>query len=164
MTRALVSALLGAFGWTFLEYVIHRWMGHDRRLRWTPFGKEHLRHHVEGGYFAPAWKKLVAAAVTSTLLSGPAILLAGAPSGLAFVAGLMAMYGAYEVLHRLEHVREGMGAYGRWARRHHFTHHYVDARCNHGVTSPLWDLVFGTYRRPPEEITVPARLRAKVPS
>ena len=36
-----VAALLGVLSWTFLEYVIHRWMGHDRRFRRTPFGVEH---------------------------------------------------------------------------------------------------------------------------
>jgi sterol desaturase/sphingolipid hydroxylase (fatty acid hydroxylase superfamily) len=33
----------------------------------------------------------------------------------------------------------------------------VDARTNHGVTSPLWDVVFGTYRAP-GTIRVPSRL------
>ena len=53
MIAIVVAAACGVVTWTLLEYVIHRWMGHDRRFRRTPFGKEHLRHHVEGGYFAP---------------------------------------------------------------------------------------------------------------
>lgn len=91
------------------------------------------------------------------MLSGPAILIAGRTVGVAYVLGLIGFYGAYEVLHRREHTHPGIGAYGRWARRHHFHHHFADARVNHGVTSPLWDLVFGTYRRP-GVIKVPARL------
>ena len=87
----------------------------------------------------------------------PAFALAGRALGGAYVLGLMGFYGAYEVLHRLEHVWAGIGPYARWARKHHFYHHFVDARMNHGVTSPIWDLVFGTYRKP-DVITVPKKL------
>lgn len=158
MTISLaLSAALGAFSWTFLEYVIHRWLGHDPRFRGNPFGVEHVRHHVEGNYFAPSWKKLIVAALAAAVIAAPAILALGVPHGIAYVAGLMGFYGVYEVLHRLEHVSPGLGPYARWARRHHFTHHFVDARKNHGVTSPLWDIVFGTYQKP-GTITVPRKL------
>jgi sterol desaturase/sphingolipid hydroxylase (fatty acid hydroxylase superfamily) len=156
MTAAIVTAALGAFTWSFLEYVIHRWLGHDRRFRGNPFGKEHLRHHVEGDYFAPTRKKLVVAAVAAVVLGVPAVRLGGALGG-AWTLGFLAFYAAYEILHRREHTSAGIGAYGRWARRHHFHHHFVDGRTNHGVTSPLWDLVFGTYARP-ATIPVPERL------
>ena len=157
MLGLAASAAAGALTWTLLEYVIHRWMGHDRRFRRTPLGLEHVRHHAEGNYFAPTWKKLVAAAAAIAVLSGPAVAVAGVARGMAYVAGVIAFYGVYEFLHRREHTSAGIGPYGRWARRHHFHHHFVDPRTNHGVTSPLWDLVFGTYRTP-TTIKVPARL------
>jgi len=47
-----VAGVSGILTWTLLEYLIHRWGGHDRRFRRTPFGKEHVRHHIEGDYFA----------------------------------------------------------------------------------------------------------------
>lgn len=158
MILSLVSAALaGAFTWTFLEYVIHRWGGHDTRFRRTPFGVEHIRHHIEGNYFAPTWKKLLVAPLAAAIVALPAIPLLGWTLGLAYVAGLIGFYGIYEILHRLEHVWPGIGPYARWARRHHFTHHFVDARVNHGVTTPIWDLVFGTYKRA-DLITVPRKL------
>jgi hypothetical protein len=43
--------------------------------------------------------------------------------------------------------RTRLGWYGRWARGHHFHHHFVDARVNYGVTSPVWDVVLRTRRR-----------------
>ena len=153
----IAAAACGVLTWTLLEYLIHRWMGHDRRFRRSPFGIEHVRHHVEGNYFAPTWKKLVAAALVAAVLCGPAIAIAGVANGVAYVAGLVAFYGVYEWLHRREHTHAGVGPYGRWARRHHFHHHFVDARTNHGVTSPLWDVAFGTYRRP-TKIRVPVKL------
>lgn len=151
----IAAALLGALTWTLLEYVIHRWLGH--RWRRNPFGVEHVRHHAEGNYFAPSWKKLGVAALFGALLVLPAVALAGRALGGAYVAGLMGFYGAYELLHRLEHTFAGIGPYGRWAREHHLHHHYVDPRTNHGVTSPIWDLVFRTYRKP-RVISVPRKL------
>ena len=50
-----------------------------------------------------------------------------------------------------------MPARSRYLRRHHFHHHFVDGRKNHGVTTPIWDFVFGTYEQP-TKIRVPAKL------
>ena len=146
----------GALTWTFLEYVIHRWLGHDGRFRGNPFGVEHVRHHAEGNYFAPTIKKLGVAAVVGLVLGIPAALLAGS-AGVAWIGGLLVAYGAYEIHHRREHTHPGRTGYGRWARAHHFHHHFVDPRANHGVTSPLWDVFFRTYR-PVAVIPVPRRL------
>lgn len=154
----IVAAACGVASWTLVEYLLHRWMGHDRRFRGNPFGVEHVRHHSEGDYFAPTWKKGLAAAAFTAVVIGPALALAGRADGLAYVAGLVGFYGVYEWLHRREHTHAGIGPYGRWARRHHFHHHFVDVRVNHGVTSPIWDLVFGTYEKP-GVIRVPVKLR-----
>jgi sterol desaturase/sphingolipid hydroxylase (fatty acid hydroxylase superfamily) len=153
----IAAAGAGAASWTLFEYVIHRWGGHDRRFRRTPFGVEHVRHHIEGNYFAETWKKVAAAAIVAAVLIGPAIAIAGASVGSGYVAGLLALYGGYELLHRREHTHAGIGPYGRWARRHHFHHHFFDGRTNHGVTTPLWDFVFRTYQRP-SIIEVPQKL------
>ncbi len=153
----LLAVLLGVSTWSFLEYVIHRWLGHERSFRGNLFGIEHKRHHFEGDYFAPLSRKAPVAAGAAIVLAIPAVLIAGPTIGLSYVAGLIGFYLVYEVLHRREHTHPGLGAYGRWARRHHFFHHFVDARRNHGVTSPIWDFVFGTYTKP-TIIKVPARL------
>lgn len=153
-----LALLLGAVTWSFLEYCIHRWLGHDRRLRGNPFGQEHTRHHSQGDYFAPAHKKALAALLALVVVLPPSVLVAGPLVGGAYTAGLVGFYLYYEVLHRREHTHAGIGAYGRWARRHHFYHHFVDPSMNHGVTSPVWDLVFGTYRVP-GVIPVPVKLK-----
>jgi sterol desaturase/sphingolipid hydroxylase (fatty acid hydroxylase superfamily) len=152
----LLALFLGALTWSFLEDLIHRFLGHVPALRPNPFASEHIRHHSEGDYFAPTWKKMLAAAIFTALLIVPVTMLVGTGLGLAYLAGLMGFYATYEVLHRREHTHAGVNAYGRWARKHHFAHHYSDARSNHGVTSPLWDLVFGTYR-PVQTVRVPKK-------
>jgi hypothetical protein len=40
-----------------MEYVLHRWLGHDPRFRPSLFAPEHVRHHGEGNDGAPSWKK-----------------------------------------------------------------------------------------------------------
>jgi sterol desaturase/sphingolipid hydroxylase (fatty acid hydroxylase superfamily) len=157
MIGVTAAVAAGAITWTFLEYVIHRWGGHDRRFKRTPFGVEHVRHHIEGDYFSPSWKKVVIATLVGFVVLLLASAVAGRGIGAGYVGGLLACYAGYELLHRREHTHPGVGPYGRWARRHHFHHHFSDGRKNHGVTSPLWDLVFGTYETP-TTIRVPRKL------
>lgn len=153
---ALAGGLfLGVFTWSFLEYCVHRWAGHDRRLRGNIFEREHTRHHSQGDYFAPTSKKL-AAAFAALALTAPLWWVFGA-AGVAYSVGFAGFYLYYEALHRREHTHQGIGPYGRWARRHHFYHHFCNPKANHGVTSPLWDFVFGTYEKP-EVIPVPRKL------
>ena len=157
MMEVVLPALLGVLLWTFLEYLIHRFMGHYRPWRGNIFEQEHTRHHSQGNYFAPAWKKGGAAVLVTAILSPPAVLLVGWAPGLSFVLGFVTFYLTYELLHRLAHVHAGVGFYGRWLRRHHFHHHFVHPKMNHGVTSPIWDVVFGTYEAP-AQIPVPEKL------
>lgn len=154
----LGAACLGILTWSFLEYVIHRFAAHSRSFwRSSPFSREHTRHHAEGNYFAPAWKKVPVAIVFMLIIAPMAIALTNQFAGLSYATALVGTYVAYEVHHRRLHTHAGNSTYGRWARLHHFHHHFVDPRTNHGVTSPLWDFVFGTYRRP-STIRVPERL------
>jgi len=156
----VVAVALGIATWSLMEYVIHRWAGHDKRLTGNFFGVEHIAHHSRGHYFAPWWKKAATAIGAAVILAGPAILVAGVVHGVAWVAGTIGFYLYYELLHRLEHVNGGFTPYGRWARKHHFYHHFHDPSVNHGVTSPIWDHVFRTHVsvdriRVPEKLMLP---------
>lgn len=153
-----LALFAGIASWSLLEYVIHRWAGHDRRfVKRTLFGVEHTRHHSEGNYFAPAWKKAMMAAVVVPVLTLPVGAVLGWAMGLAYVLGLVGFYLIYEWMHYRMHVVPGAGRYGRWARKHHFFHHFHKPSVNHGVTSPLWDWVFGTLEWP-GQVHVPERL------
>jgi len=155
LTVALAFGL-GAAGWSLAEYGLHRFVFHGASATRLGAG-EHRRHHAEVDYFAPWWQKALAAlAVTASML--PLSLLgAGPAAGLAFTGGFIAMYLAYEVLHRTAHTRPPRGRYGRWRRRNHFAHHFMDPRRAQGVTTPVWDVVFGT-RLPVARVRVPRRL------
>jgi hypothetical protein len=150
------ALLAGAFAWTLAEYGLHRVVFHE--LSHAGLGaKEHRRHHAEPDYFAPAWQKALAALAASALLLPGSAFVGGWVFGAPFTAGFIATYLAYEVLHRRCHTHPPRGAYGRWRRRNHFAHHFADPRRGHGVTTPLWDHVFGTSLRL-ERVRVPRAL------
>lgn len=156
MIYVIGMCVAGVFSWTFLEYAIHNWLGHLGKGK-NEFSREHLRHHAEGDYFAPTLKKLKVAGVITAFLTPVMMFALGYYGGGAFVFGLMSMYTAYEVIHRRCHTHPPRGWYSRWARKHHFYHHFKRPHHNHGVTTPIWDFVFGTYTKP-ERIVVPRKL------
>ncbi len=146
MTALLI--LLGAFAWTLAEYLLHRFDGHGMRGK-TPFSRNHLRHHADPTWFAEPWKKAILAAGILGPLFGGLTLALGLAVALPFTGAFTATWLAYEWIHRRIHTHPPRGPYGRWARRHHLLHHHRSPKRNHGVTSPLWDLVFGTWDRTP---------------
>jgi sterol desaturase/sphingolipid hydroxylase (fatty acid hydroxylase superfamily) len=158
--RVGAGLVCGAVLWTLLEYVLHRWAFHGRKLG-RAVAREHLEHHTKVDYFAPMWLKLAMAFPTLALIA-VAGMAAAASFGLALAAGTFASWLVYEWVHRRIHVAAPRGRYGAWARRHHLSHHFGLAHANHGVTSPLWDLLFGTYVEP-QVIRVPHRFAAKFP-
>jgi len=140
-----IAAIGGALFWTFMEYVLHRFRGHAPKGTST-FKREHLAHHA-ADYFTPTGKKIVMSAPAFGLLGLVGSVAAGPLLGLTFTGGFIAAYVHYEVVHRRIHTHAPTGPYGRLIRRHHLFHHFGDARLNHGVTSPIWDIVFGTRAR-----------------
>jgi hypothetical protein len=139
----LAAFAAGAFTWTLAEYGLHRVVFHALP-RPVLGAREHRQHHARPDYFAPAWQKALAALVVSGALLAGLSRVSGPGVGAAATGGFIAMYLAYEVLHRRCHTHPPRGAYGRWRRRNHFAHHFGDPHRAHGVTTPLWDHVFGT--------------------
>jgi sterol desaturase/sphingolipid hydroxylase (fatty acid hydroxylase superfamily) len=147
---------LGGLGWSLTEYFLHRFGAHEGPNK-LEFRKEHLAHHARANYFAPTSKKIVGAGKVVVPMGVVAALIAGW-AGVAFALGFTAMYTGYEVLHRRIHTHPPTGPYSRLVRKHHYVHHFMDAKSNHGVTSPIWDIVFGTRRVVTGPVRVPAKL------
>jgi sterol desaturase/sphingolipid hydroxylase (fatty acid hydroxylase superfamily) len=63
-------------------------------------------------------------------------------------AGLMLGYIWYVAVHHvLHHWRIHPGSYLYHWKRRHALHHYARHPCNFGVTTQIWDRVFGTVHR-----------------
>jgi sterol desaturase/sphingolipid hydroxylase (fatty acid hydroxylase superfamily) len=114
--------------------------------------REHRAHHGD-----PEATRVGLRAVGYGAVIAPVGLASGAlgcwPLGLGWAAG----YAAYEQFHWREHHRPPLGRWERAARRRHFAHHFMSARANFGVTTALWDRVFGT-AAPVVRVRVPAHL------
>ena len=122
-------ALLGFVLFTFLEYWIHRTVLH----RWF-YQKSHARHHDHPEEYT------FIAGVPFLFLTLYFILPAGLFVG--FTIAYIWFYSWHHLLHHIDlqdhpHIK-------RYARWHLMHHKYI--RCNFGITSPVWDRVFGTYR------------------
>ncbi|MGE3620287.1 MAG: sterol desaturase family protein [Acidimicrobiia bacterium] len=154
-TAALV--IFGAASWSFTEYLMHRFVMHELKGKGLA-SREHLRHHAERDSVLESWYF----AWTGVLLVGAAlgflVTLGVGAIGWAYSVGWVAAYGAYDWLHYRAHRRPIRNPYERWLRRHHFYHHFGHPMTNHGVTSPFWDMVFGTYVRVDGPIRVPRRM------
>jgi sterol desaturase/sphingolipid hydroxylase (fatty acid hydroxylase superfamily) len=157
IAKLLLSIVSGAAGWSFMEYALHCWGGHAARGR-TFFSREHLAHHANPGYFTPTPLKLATAAPFLVVLAAVSVKLGGALQGLVFTTSFAASWALYELAHRRIHTHPPHSAWSRWRRLNHIHHHFREPRMNHGVTSPLWDVVFRTHVAVKEPIRVPRRL------
>lgn len=140
----LLGIAAGLAAWTFLEYLIHNFLGHLPKGK-TFVSREHLQHHKDITYFSPLPKKLRGAVPVLVILGGGLTWLVGIPFGLGFLGSIVAGWTTYEWLHQSIHVNGPRSRYGRWAARHHLSHHFMRPNVNHGVTTPLWDILLGTY-------------------
>jgi sterol desaturase/sphingolipid hydroxylase (fatty acid hydroxylase superfamily) len=158
MTLLSLAATIcaGIIAWTLTEYLVHRFDGHGYRL----IIPNHLHHHsdpVEYGVSYTSYAALTMFTAIWMLLGWPVgLAVHGLIFGLTFSCSLR----YYEWLHDALHDHAPRTAYGRWARRHHFFHHFKDPSLNHGVTSPVWDIVFRTHQ-PVREMMVPRKMAMK---
>jgi sterol desaturase/sphingolipid hydroxylase (fatty acid hydroxylase superfamily) len=125
----------GLVAWTLYEYVTHRWISH--RV-WFLRDAHYLHHEKQLDYIA------VPPAMT---LAFYAIFwgLFGFQSS-SIMVGFSTGYIAYSAAHTAFHyARIRPGDFWFDAKRRHALHHSNDKE-NFGVTSPIWDFAFGTYR------------------
>ena len=148
----LASGLVvaGMFAWTLAEYVLHRFVMHEMVGKGMP-SREHLIHHADPqnnpGRPLLSWIGIIVVGAVLFGWSVPLLTSAVVGSGwvgLAMYAGWLLGYGTYEQIHERSHFEAPRGRYTTWVRRHHFHHHNGHPMANHGVTTPLWDKVFGT--------------------
>ena len=140
----------GLFVWTFLEYLLHRFVfhmpAHDQRSRFRRF-MFHWYHHE----FPNDRMRLLAPPLMSWSVA-PVVwilwrLALGADAAWPAFAGTALGYLAYDYIHYYTHHFKPGNPIGRWLRSYHLLHHHDDDQeCRFGVSSPLWDLVFGTYK------------------
>jgi len=148
----LIAFLLGLFLWTLAEYLLHRFLFHHHAK--SEQGKKifflfHGVHHAQ-----PQCKtRLVMPPVVSIPLAlvfyGLFHLVFGTLLGGSYwvgplFSGFILGYLAYDLTHYATHHWPMRNGIWKWLKRHHMRHHYKTPGLRFGVSSPLWDYVFGT--------------------
>jgi sterol desaturase/sphingolipid hydroxylase (fatty acid hydroxylase superfamily) len=147
---SVASLVAGLLSWGLIEYSIHRWILHREPPRdggaGLPGNRTHLAHHADPN----ALDRLNVQLSESLPVCVVYFLLAWAltfdrRSATLAYDGLMLGYFFYEYLDYQAHHGATRGRVVRYFRRYHLLHHHYDARVRFGVTSPLFDYLFGTF-------------------
>ena len=137
----LTCALLGLFGWTAIEYALHRFVLHGL----PPFRRWHAEHHDRPSALICA-PTLVSAALIAVLVFLPALLLSNLWHACGLTFGVLAGYLAYAITHHATHHWRTDNPWLKRRKRWHALHHHAGPPGCYGVTSAFWDHVFGSSR------------------
>jgi len=139
--KPLASLCAGLFVFSFVEYVIHRWVFHSPASFLSPMHRTH-HHFPRQPSAAPFFTSAGIAFVLWALLSS----VIGQQIACFFLCGLLGGYFCYAALHHLEHNIAINVLPFSWLKRRWSTHgvHHRRVDANFGVTTSLWDHVFGT--------------------
>jgi sterol desaturase/sphingolipid hydroxylase (fatty acid hydroxylase superfamily) len=128
----------GFIFWGLLEYAIHGFLCH----RWKTFvSPMHWAHHSEPRRI---FTSPIAVAPIALLIFAIAALAMGVSLASGFVSGALLGFANYERTHWRIHFRLPRNPREQRLRNHHLAHHECDVRAYHGVTTRIWDRVFGT--------------------
>jgi sterol desaturase/sphingolipid hydroxylase (fatty acid hydroxylase superfamily) len=151
----LILCLLGFFCWTFIEYAVHAWMCH---IYQTFASSLHTVHHRDphAVFAVGAWPLIALSWLAAFYTWGWSV-------GVQFFSGVVVGFASYEALHYRLHFARSLTAFEEHQRRRHLVHHYVNPSLCLGVTSGLWDRVFGTEPSPEQLAEFSAATRGVVP-
>jgi sterol desaturase/sphingolipid hydroxylase (fatty acid hydroxylase superfamily) len=142
--------LVGLFIWTLVEYTLHRWVFHyEPKSDW---GKRlhFIMHGVHHDYPNDATRLVMPPAISIPLafifynLFGLVFGYRYAPPSF---AGMILGYLFYDMLHYATHHFSMKRGIWLKLKQYHMKHHYADDDTGYGVSSPLWDYVFGTRQK-----------------
>ncbi|MGA9116278.1 MAG: sterol desaturase family protein [Bacteroidota bacterium] len=144
----------GVLTWTLAEYLLHRFVFHHQPS--SAWGKKlhFLMHGVHHDYPNDSLRLVMPPAVSIPLaLAFYALFTAlmGPDPVWAFFPGFLAGYLCYDLIHYATHHFGMKGRVALALKQHHMRHHYQDPGANYGVSSPVWDFVFGTYQKKKRE-------------
>jgi sterol desaturase/sphingolipid hydroxylase (fatty acid hydroxylase superfamily) len=143
----LVAA--GVLAWSAIEYVLHRFAFHfdARSERGKRFVYDsHLVHHDHPKDLDDIFASLSTSGPLAAgyLLVSLAVTWSLGATAYLFV-GLLVGYFTYEWMHYQAHHRSPRTRLFRYLKKYHMLHHHGATDMRFGVTSPVFDLVFGTW-------------------
>lgn len=145
-TRIALTFLGGMFFWTLFEYISHRFIFHLvsekpglQKFAYILHGNHHHYPRDKQRLFMPPVPSLI---ISSTIF-GLMYLLMGSYAFM-FFPGFMIGYLMYGTMHYAIHAWNPPFKWMKPLWRNHHLHHYKNEHNGFGVSSTLWDHVFGT--------------------
>ena len=140
---------IGLLIWGLYEYAVHRWVLHrvpsENGLD-LPGNRTHLKHHADPLSLERLNVQLSESIPVCVVYCLIAWAATGSWQSMTYLyTGLMAGYFFYEYLDYQAHHGMARSRFVRYFRKYHLMHHHYDAKVRYGVTSPLFDYIFGTY-------------------
>jgi sterol desaturase/sphingolipid hydroxylase (fatty acid hydroxylase superfamily) len=139
--------LFGIFIWTLTEYLLHRFLFHFKpkgekmkRFFWTFHGVHHDYPRDSKRLVMPPSVSLPLA----TLFYFFFYAIFGALNVSPFFGGFLTGYLFYDITHYAIHHFNFKGTIFKKLKDHHTIHHYKLDNLGFGVSSSLWDYIFGT--------------------
>ncbi|KAK7260415.1 hypothetical protein RIF29_26439 [Crotalaria pallida] len=149
--QVALFVVIGIFVWTFAEYMLHRFLFHVQTKNYWGNTMHYLLHgchhkHPMDGLrlvFPPA-----AAAILATPIWYSVKLICTPSIAPAMFGGILLGYVMYDCTHYYLHHGQPKSDVPKSLKKFHLNHHYRLQTYGFGITSPLWDIVFGTLPRP----------------
>ncbi len=136
-------------GWLFftlLEYVMHRWVFHMSIHTKMRAKVQYATHGIHHEY--PKDKKRLAMPIPFSLILAVVFFsifyLIMNVYTYGFLPGVLVGYASYLFVHYIVHIYQPPKNYFRHLWNSHAVHHYKDNTVVFGVSSQLWDHIFGT--------------------
>lgn len=138
--------LAGGLFWTLFEYIMHRFVFHfvaesprAQRVIYVLHGNHHEYPRDKERLFMPPVPSLIIASVIFMLL-----YLAIGNNAFMFFPGFMLGYLMYGSMHYAIHAWNPPFRWMKPLWRNHHLHHYKQQERGFGVSTTIWDRVFGT--------------------
>lgn len=136
---------IGIISFTLVEYLIHRFLYHLPQV----YEKGNIPYALHGIHhkYPKDKKRLVMPPILSVFLASLILAIYYWLMGdisFVFTAGFLFGYAAYLSVHYIVHRFKPPRNFLKQLWIHHSIHHYKDDKVAFGVSSPLWDYVFGT--------------------
>ena len=153
LLETLSVTFLGLFAWTFMEYMLHRFVFHAEDHFYMPFNRYilvfHFLTHGIHHCFPMDRFRLVFPPVNSWIL----YLFVFQPLYASVFpaewvpctqAGTLIGYIIYDLGHYYVHHGTPKSGYYRALKTYHMQHHYKNGKAGFGVSNKFWDIVFRT--------------------
>ena len=144
------SFAAGWLVWTLVEYLVHRFVFHmtfadTRDGKVTGFLTHGYHHQYPRDPTRLVLPPMMSVPIASAVFLLTHVVLGGGGFDAGF-AGFLAGYVTYDSVHYVvHHTKKTTGVTG-WMRRYHLLHHHDHEPARYGVSSPLWDVLLGTFQ------------------